>query len=164
MTSADPTPTGDPTTSADPTTFTDPTPTEGGGRRPPRRRFLAAAGAAASAALAGCGGVVPETAPDDDGPNEVTVENATDSAVEVAVRVVDGEGETLFGRVFALEPETIASRDGFEAVPEEVHAFTADGLSRTWRYDPDLPIEFECEPKDVGLTLREDAIEPWYGC
>jgi hypothetical protein len=100
-----------------------------------------------------------------DGSGEVIAENRTSTGAEIAVRVVDGEGETLFGRVFALGPEEMASRGGLEATPARVRAFTAGGVSETWRYGPDLPAGFECEPRDVGLTLRRGgAIEPWYDC
>ncbi|WP_281194038.1 hypothetical protein [Halorubrum sp. F4] len=133
--------------------------------RPSRRRFLATFGAIASASTAGCGDLLPGGGSgDSNGPNEVIVENATASAAEIAVHVTDADGGTLFGHVFALGPGRIASRDGIEVTPARIRAFTPDGVSHAWEYDPDLPIEFECEPKDVGLTLREDAIEPWYDC
>lgn len=142
--------------------------------RPSRRRFLAAFGAVTSASTAGCSGRFSGRSSDDsdgsgdsdgdDRPNEVIVENATGSEVEIAVHVTDADGETLFGHVFALGPERIASREGTKVTPARIRAFTPTGVSHAWEYDPDLPIEFECEPKDVGLTLREDAIEPWYDC
>ncbi|GAA0511191.1 hypothetical protein SAMN04488066_10913 [Halorubrum aquaticum] len=133
--------------------------------RPSRRRFLATVGAVASASTAGCTGVFPGSGSGDaNEPNEVIVENATAGEAEIAVRVADEDGRTLFSRVFALGPERIASHEGIDVVPARIHAFTADGVSRAWRYDPDLPIEFECEPKDVGLTLGADGIEPWYDC
>lgn len=133
--------------------------------RPSRRRFLAMAGAAASASTAGCTGVLPGSGSDDvDEPNEVIVENATASEAEIAVHVMDADGETLFGYVFALGPERLTSRDGSEVTPARIRAFTPNGVSHAWEYDPDLPIEFDCEPKDIGLTLRDDAIEPWYVC
>ena len=136
------------------------------GGRPSRRRLLATLGAVTSASIAGCGGVFSNGGSDgSDGSGEVIVENGTSSGTEIAVRVVDGEGETLFGHVFALGPEEMVSRGGIEATPSRVRAFTAGGVSETWRYDPDLPAGFECEPKDIGLTLgRDDAIEPWYDC
>ncbi|MFC5135966.1 MULTISPECIES: hypothetical protein [Haloferacaceae] len=138
---------------------------------PSRRRFLAAFGAVASASTAGCSGGFPGRSSDDsddsdgdDDPNEVIVENATASAAEIAVHVTDADGGTLFGHVFALGPERIASREGTEVTPARIRAFTPTGVSHAWEYDPNLPIEFECDPKDVGLTLREDAVEPWYDC
>lgn len=95
----------------------------------------------------------------------MSVENRTASKAEVAVRVVDSEDATLFSRVFALEPETLISRGAIEASPSKVHAFTPTGASRTWRYAPDLPADFECEREDIGLTLHQDGtIEPWYKC
>lgn len=95
----------------------------------------------------------------------MTVENRTPSPAEVAVREIDGEGGTLFSRVFALELGTITSRGAIESTHTSVHAFTADGVSHTWRYAPDLPVDFECERADVGLTLHgDDTIEPWYTC
>ncbi|MFW5958406.1 MAG: hypothetical protein ACOCQ3_00230 [Natronomonas sp.] len=97
--------------------------------------------------------------------SEVIVENRTSSAIEIAVRVIDSESETLFSHVFNIEPETMVSRGAIETTPSEIHAFTPDCVSYTWRYDPDLPVEFECEPKDIGLTLHDDTtIEPWYDC
>lgn len=120
----------------------------------------------ASAATAGCSGVLPgDGAGSGDDPAEVIVENGTDSGAEIAVRITDSDGETLFSRVFSVGSEAIESGGSIETTPSRVHAFTADGVSRTWRYDPDLPVGFDCEPKDVGLTLRrENTIEPWYDC
>lgn len=134
--------------------------------RPSRRRVLATLGAVASVPTAGCSDVLPggdSTSVDD--PGEVIVENRTASKAEIAVRVIDSEEETLFSRIFTLGPDAITSRGAIETIPSRVHAFTPDGVSRTWRYDPDLPVDFECEPKDIGLTLhRDNTIEPWYDC
>ncbi|WP_415381476.1 hypothetical protein [Halosimplex sp. TS25] len=134
--------------------------------RPSRRRFLASLGAVASVSIPGCSAVLPGTnSSSTDEPSEVTVENRTDSKAEIAVRVIDSEDETLFSRVFTLGPEKMMSRGAIETTPSRVHAFTADGVSHSWRYDPDLPADFECELKDIGLTLHEDTtIEPWYDC
>lgn len=120
----------------------------------------------ATVSTAGCSGVLPGNDPSSAAdPIEVTVENRTTSKAEIAVRVVDSEDATLFSRVFALEPETLVSRGAIEAPPSKVHAFTPSGASRTWRYAPDLPADFECEREDVGLTLHQDGtIEPWYKC
>jgi hypothetical protein len=113
---------------------------------------------------AGCNGVLSGSDSTDE-PIEVSVENGTDSAAEIAVRVVDGAGATLFSRVFALGPEKMGSRGAIETAPSSVHAFTPDGVARTWQYAPDLPADFDCELKDIGLTLRrDDTIEPWYSC
>lgn len=116
--------------------------------------------------MAGCSGIPPGTGPDGaDESSEVIVENGTTSKADIAVRVIDNEGEALFSRVFALGPETMVSRGAIETIPSSVHAFTAEGASRSWRYEPDLPEDFDCEPKDIGLTLhRDNTIEPWYDC
>ena len=135
--------------------------------RPSRRRCLATLGAVASVSIAGCSGGLSGSDPSSgDESSEVVVVNQTDSEAEIAVRVIDGEGETRFSRVFSLGAgKTKSSRDVLETTPERVHAFTADGVSRSWRYAPDLPVDFDCEPKDIGLTLhRDDGIEPWYDC
>lgn len=135
--------------------------------QPSRRRILATLGAVASASTAGCSDIVPGSGSGSaDEPGEVIVENRTASKAEIAVRVVNGEDEALFSRVFSLEPEkTVSSRDVIETMPSEVHAFTADGVSRTWRYAPDLGAGFDCKLKDIGLTLHADnRIEPWYDC
>lgn len=133
--------------------------------RPSRRQFLATLGVVASASTAGCSGVLPDSGSSGAEPIEVNVENRTSSQAEIAVRVVDREGETLFSRVFALGPEKMASLGSIEAAPSRVHAFTADGVSHTWEYAPDLPDDFECERADIGLTLhQDDTIEPWYTC
>ena len=134
--------------------------------RPPRRRVLATLGAVASVPTAGCSGVLPGSdTGSSDGSSEVVVENRTTSETEIAVRVIGSEDETLFSRVFALGAEKMTSRGAIEATPARVHAFTAGSVSHTWQYDPDLPGEFDCEPKDIGLTLhRDNTIEPWYDC
>lgn len=134
--------------------------------QPSRRQLLATFGALASVSTAGCSDVLWGSGPSSTNESsEVTVENRTTSKAEIAVRVIDGEGETLFGRVFSLGPEKMASRGAIETTPSRVHAFTADGVSQTWRYDPDLSPDFECEPKEIGLTLHQDkTIEPWYDC
>lgn len=132
---------------------------------PSRRRILASLGAVASGSIAGCSNILPgsDTRSTDDA-GEVMVENRTASKAEIAVRVI-GEGETLFSQVVALGPEKMMSRGAIETTPSRVHVFTADGVSQTWRYDPDLPVGFDCEPKDIGLTLRQNnTIEPWYDC
>lgn len=134
--------------------------------RPSRRRFLAALGGLMSVPTAGCS----ETFSVNDSSRadetiEVSAENRTSSRAAIAVRVIDNEEETLFSRVFDLESGTIASRGAIETPPSRVHAFTPDGASHTWRYVPDLPVDFECEREDIGLTLHQDnTIEPWYTC
>lgn len=134
--------------------------------RPSRRRFLATLGGVTSVSIAGCSDVFSVSGSSSaDETIEVSVENRTSSRAEIAVRVVDSEGATLFSRVFDLEPTTIVSRGAIETTPSRVHAFTADGISHTWRYAPDLPADFECEREDIGLTLHDDdTIEPWYKC
>lgn len=134
--------------------------------RPSRRRFLAALGGVTSVSIAGCTDVLPGGGSGSaDEPIEVSVENRTASKAEVAVRVIDSGGATLFSRVLALGPETMTSRGAIETTPSRVHAFTADGVSHAWRYAPDLPVDFECEREDIGLTLhRDNTIEPWYTC
>lgn len=131
-----------------------------------RRRLLANIGAVTSVSMAGCSGVLPSRdSIGTDESSEVIVENRTASEVDIAVRVIDSEGEPLFSRVFAVEPEKMKSGGSIETIPSRVYAFTPDGVSHTWRYDPDLPEDFECDPKDIGLTLhRENTIEPWYDC
>lgn len=134
--------------------------------RPSRRRILATLASAATVSTAGCSDAFPGSGSDSTAESiEVTVENGTASRAEIAVRVTDRERETLFSRVFSLDPDTIVSRGAIETPPSRVHAFTATGVAHTWRYAPDLPVDFECERKDVGLTLhRDDTIEPWYTC
>lgn len=134
--------------------------------RPSRRGLLTTLGGVTALWTAGCSDVLLEG---DSGSthesSEVIVENRTSSGVEIAVRIIDSESETLFSHVFTLGPETMKSRGAIEKTPSEIHAFTPDGVSHTWRYDPDLPVEFECDPKDIGLTLHDDTtIEPWYDC
>ena len=133
---------------------------------PSRRQFLATLGAVTSVSIAGCSDALPGGASRSaNEPSEVIVENRTSSKAAIAVRVLDREEETRFSRVFTLEPGTMTSGGAIETTPARVHAFTAEGVSRTWWYDPDLPAEFECEPKDIGLTLhRDNTIEPWYDC
>ncbi|QSG16150.1 hypothetical protein HSEST_2640 [Halapricum desulfuricans] len=79
--------------------------------------------------------------------------------------MIGSDGETLFSRIFALGAGKMTSHGAIETTPARVHAFTATGVSHAWRYDPELPVEFDCEPKDIGLTLyRDNTIEPWYDC
>jgi hypothetical protein len=131
-----------------------------------RRRALGTLVTVASVSVAGCNGVLSSgTSSSAAEPSEVMVENRTASRAEIAVRVVDREEEALFSRVFTIGPEKMRSRGAIETTPARVHAFTADGVSQTWEYDPDLPADFACEPKDIGLTLHPDqTIEPWYDC
>lgn len=134
--------------------------------RPSRRRVLAVLRTVTAVPVAGCSEVLSGSGSiSADEPIEVTAENRTSSKAEIAVRVIDREEETRFSRVFTLQPETMASNGAIETLPSRVHAFTADGVSNTWRYAPDLPADFECEREDIGLTLHEDdTIEPWYTC
>ncbi len=135
-------------------------------KRPSRRRFLATLGAVTSVSTAGCSDVLPGNDSNKaKESSEVIVENRTSSTAEIAVRVIDSEDGTLFSRVFTLGSRKMMSRGTIETTPSRVHAFTADGVSQTWQYDPDLPADFECELKDIGLTLHPDnTIEPWYDC
>lgn len=135
-------------------------------RGPSRRRLLAALGASTSVSIAGCGGFLPGSGSTDTvEPSEVIVENGTTSTEEIAVRVTDSDDETLFSRVFTLGPEKMVGRGAIKTIPSRVHAFTPNGVSKTWRYDPDLPADFDCEIKDVGLTLNSNnTIETWYDC
>lgn len=134
--------------------------------RPSRRRFLASLAGVASLSAAGCSEVLPGSGSSSaDEPIEVSVENRTSSKAEIAVRVIGSEEETLFSRVFTLGPEKMTSHGAIESSPSRVHAFTADGVSHTWRYAPDVPEDFECDLEDIGLTLhQENTIEPWYTC
>jgi hypothetical protein len=128
-----------------------------------RRAVLAALGAGTTLSVAGCSGLLSDES--DTEHAEVVVENGTDSPAEVAVRISGGADETLFSRVFTLGPEELVGSGALETTPARVHAFTPGGLSRRWEYDPDLPADFDCDIKDVGLTLgTEDRIEPWYKC
>lgn len=96
---------------------------------------------------------------------EVAVENASSDPVEIAVKVADREGTGLFSQVFSLESGHLVSRGTIETTPATVSAFTPDGVSRTWEYDPDLPGDFDCDREDIGLTVRQDnTIEEWYKC
>jgi hypothetical protein len=131
-----------------------------------RRAVLAALGTGTAISFAGCTEILPWNSTDARvDPAEVVVENRTSEAAEVAVRVTGDADETLFSRVFAVGPESMVGGGAIESVPSRIHAFTAGGVSRRWRYAPDLSVEFDCEIKDVGLTLHADeTIEPWYDC
>jgi hypothetical protein len=131
-----------------------------------RRAVLAAVGTGTALSIAGCSGLLPRSPGDADAdPAEVVVENGTASPATVAVRISDGADETVFSRVFTLGPEEIHSRGAIESAPDRVHAFTPDGTAAQWAYDPDLPVDFDCDIKDVGLTLtRDGGFEPWYDC
>jgi hypothetical protein len=59
----------------------------------------------------------------------------------------------------------IILRGAIETTPTSVRAFISTGVDRTWRYDPDLPVDFDCEREDIGLTLHPyETTEPWYTC
>ncbi|MFC4247673.1 hypothetical protein ACFOZ7_11945 [Natribaculum luteum] len=91
------------------------------------------------------------------------VENRTDERATIGVRVEDDDGETLFSRVYELEPGHLDSAAGIETTPSTVTAFTPEGAAATWEYAPDLDID--CEGEDIGITLRSDnSIESWYAC
>lgn len=122
-----------------------------------RRRFLGTLGTASTLAVAGCGSRAPA------GDAEVLVENRTDAPVAVAVRILGDDG-VLFDGVLTVSPDNMVSRHGLTGSPRRVQAFTDDGVSRTWQYDPDLPADFSCEVADVGLTVQDEGIEPWYDC
>lgn len=134
--------------------------------RPSRRRLLATLGAVASVSTAGCSTVLSDRwFSTTDESSKVWVVNSSSSKAEIAVRVVDSEDETLFSRVFTLGSGKTTSYGAIETTPWRVHAFTANGVSRMWRYAPDLPVDFDCKLKDIGLTLQQDnTIEPWYSC
>jgi hypothetical protein len=133
---------------------------------PSRRRILATVGTVASLSTAGCSGIIPSDGSEDAAePIEVAVSNAASDVVEIAVRVLDREGMGLFSRVFSLEPGHFVSRGAIETTPAEVSAFTPDGVSHTWEYDPDLPGDFDCDRADIGLTVQQDnSIREWYKC
>jgi hypothetical protein len=129
-----------------------------------RRQILAALGAGTAVSIAGCSDVL-SGRPAETGSAEVVVENRTTEAAEIAVRLTDGASETLFSRVFTVGPEAMIGRGSIDSVPARVHAFTPAGVSHWWDYDPDLPADFDCEIKDVGLALHGgETIEPWYKC
>lgn len=130
----------------------------------PRRRLLAAVGVAAVAPTAGCSAIDASSGPEGEGDTrEIVVVNETEAAAEIAVRVADRDGETLFSRVYDLDAGHTDESAGIEARPATVTAFTPDGTSRTWTYDPD--VDLDCEGVDVGVRLtREGTVEAWYAC
>lgn len=133
---------------------------------PSRRRVLATIATAASVSAVGCSDAVSLGDPEDAAePIEVAVENATADVAEVAIRVLDREGSTLFNRVLSVDPEHFVSRGAIETTPATVRVFTPAGVSRTWEYAPDLPEDFDCDREDIGMTIRSDTtVEAWYKC
>ncbi|WP_135302537.1 hypothetical protein [Haloarcula amylovorans] len=127
-----------------------------------RRRFLAALGVGSTNVTAGCG-FVSETDSGGEGDTiEIIPVNETDRPVTVAIRIEDTDGAILFSRVYELDAGHADESAGIDTRPATIRAFTPDGRSNIWEYDPDT--DLQCEGKDVGLWVRETSIDPWYGC
>lgn len=129
-----------------------------------RRGVLALTGVAASVSVSGCSdSVIPDDAEGEGDTIEIMVENRTEEPALIGVRIADDEGETVFSRVYELEPGHLDSSAGIETTPSTVTVFTPDGSSATWEYAPDSDIE--CDGEDIGITVRaDDSIDSWYAC
>ncbi|WP_255150624.1 hypothetical protein [Halorarius halobius] len=125
---------------------------------PSRRSLLAAVGAGVTAATAGCNGLSSREGEGDT--HEIILTNQTGEFANVAVRVTDADGAALFSRVYELGPGKADESAGVETRPATVKAFTPDGTTAAWAFDPDL----DCEGPDVGIRLTDDGFEEWYGC
>ncbi|MBX0293852.1 hypothetical protein [Haloarcula nitratireducens] len=127
-----------------------------------RRKFLAALGVGATSATAGCG-LFSETNSGGEGDTiEIIPVNETERPVTVAIRIEDSDGAVLFSRVYELDAGHADESAGIDTRPATILAFTPDGRSNSWEYDPDT--DLQCEGKDVGLWVRETSIDPWYNC
>ena len=94
---------------------------------------------------------------------EILVENDTDAPAQIAVNITGSDQESLFSRVYELEPRHLDSSASIEIRPVEVTVFTPDGVSATWEYSPKG--NFRCDGVDIGITLKpEKTVESWYGC
>jgi hypothetical protein len=126
-----------------------------------RRGFLAAVSAGAVGAIAGCGGI--DSGPEGEGDTvEIIPVNESETAVTLAVRVEDDDGEPLMSRVYDLPAGHADESAGVDTPPATVVAFTQDGRSNEWAYDPDVGLN--CPGQDVGIRVLADGIEPWYSC
>ncbi|WP_161972934.1 hypothetical protein [Halostella pelagica] len=129
-----------------------------------RRRLLASVGTVSAVSIAGCNGIDPFGGSDGDGDSiEVLVENDTDDLARIAVYVTDRDGDSLFSRVYELEPHSIDQSGAVDARPATVSVFTPNGTSATWEYSPENSLN--CERTDIGLTLTpEQTVESWSDC
>lgn len=127
-----------------------------------RRDVLRAASAGTVLSLSGCLNRVPLGGASRSA--EVVVDNYTDETAYVSVLVEGRGGERLFTHTFVVDPDHSVGRGSYRREPTTITAFSRRGVERTWDYDPDLGPEFDCDPKDVGLTLERGAISPWYSC
>ncbi|MBV0923279.1 hypothetical protein KTS45_03625 [Halomicroarcula limicola] len=127
-----------------------------------RRRFLAALGVGATSATAGCGRFSGTDSSGEGDTIEIIPVNETDRPVTVAIRIEAADGSVLFSRVYELDAGHADESAGIDTRPATIHAFTPDGRSNSWEYDPDT--DLQCEGKDVGLWIRETSIDPWYNC
>ncbi|MFC6973969.1 hypothetical protein ACFQL1_03675 [Halomicroarcula sp. GCM10025709] len=135
------------------TTATDP-----GRSTATRRGFLAAVGAGA---VAGCAGI--DSGPEGEGDTvEIIPVNESEDPVTLAVRVEDADGEALMSRVYDLPAGHADESEGVDTPPATVVAFTQDGRSNEWAYEP-RP-DLDCPGQDVGIRVSADGIEPWYSC
>lgn len=126
--------------------------------------MLTAFGTVSATAMAGCSSIVSPGGPEGEGDTiEILVENDTDTSREIAVRIAGGDGQTLFSRVYRLEPQHLDQSAGIETRPAKVTAFTPDGASATWTYSPER--DLDCDGVDVGISLRPGrTFEEWYSC
>jgi len=129
-----------------------------------RREVLASVGTGLTVASAGCLDAVPLLAADR---NETTTEVTTvnDSNKKAYVSVIIGDDEdVIFQHTFIVNSGNSISHGEISRKPEKIIAFTREGISETWNYDPDLSPEFTCNIKEIGFTIKESQIEPWYSC
>ncbi|WP_152422737.1 hypothetical protein [Natrialba taiwanensis] len=129
-----------------------------------RRKLLTTSSVAMAMSISGCSNYIPLSQSKKKSEiAEVGVDNSTDDREYVSV-IVSGDNDIIFRHTFILDPGTFSSEKAIEEEPSEIMAFTKNGISKTWNYDPEMGPAFDCGIKDIGLTLQDDTIEPWYDC
>ncbi|SDN26955.1 hypothetical protein SAMN04487949_3784 [Halogranum gelatinilyticum] len=132
-----------------------------------RRRLLATLGTAGLTGLAGCGS---SSELEGEGDTiEIMPRNGTDETQQIAIRIEDSDGTTVFSHVYELEPDHLSESEGVspDADPTRISVFVAGGPNETFRYHPDDETRRTCQRDgiDFGVTLTaEQTLAPWYTC
>lgn len=82
------------------------------------------------------------------------VVNSTEELAKIAILIENDTGETLFSRVYELDPRKGDESAGIETPPSTVTVFTPEGNAVSWEYGPDP--DTECD-RDIGIRLLTDG-------
>jgi hypothetical protein len=129
-----------------------------------RRQYLAGLAATALVATAGCADFGTGGGTDGEGDTvEIIVSNHTQEPANIAVRVADSDGVSLFDRVYELEAGHMDESGGVDVTPATVTAFTPEGEAASWEYAP--PGDTPCDGVDFVVELAEPTgLEATYTC